>query len=256
MQRSHIRGGTPVEYWGEQHSINDPELIARLKDVARLTNLRQAEHIQESIDAANAIFQPLPDDETSISDAELTARLQEIGRTLRLREAEHLQESIDAENAAYQPLPYDESPEPEESPIGGLPSPAPSPPPTNPQLHAAQATSSTVKHLGSEPVEVEKAGAEVEADSSSGLRDEHLNTQTGYQPQPLLPQPSRKESRRRQPSHCSTITTRSQASDRHTFWELDSSGRRGRKIMDRPLFGAADPDSVFVQADSNCTVRS
>ncbi|KAL8975012.1 MAG: hypothetical protein Q9197_000745 [Variospora fuerteventurae] len=193
MQTSRIRGGTPVEYWGEQHSINDPELIARLKDVARLTNLRQAEHIQESIDAANAIFQPLPDDE---------------------------------------------SPEPDESPIGGLPSPAASPPRTNFQLHTAQATSSAMSHPHSEPVDIDRTGAEVEADSISGLREGHLNTQTGYQPQPLLLQPSRKESRRRQPSLRSTITTRSQVSDRHTFWELDPSGRRGRRIMDRPLFGA------------------
>ncbi|KAL8651606.1 MAG: hypothetical protein Q9210_003159 [Variospora velana] len=194
MQTSRIRGGTPVEYWGEQHSINDPELTALLKEVAQLTRLRQEEHIQESIDAANAIFQPLPDDE---------------------------------------------SPEPEESPVGGLPSPAASPPRTNLQLHPAQATSSAVSHPQSEPVrDFDMAGAEVEADSSSGLRDGHLNTQTGYQPQPLPLQPSRRKSRRRQPSLRSSITTRSLASDRHTFWELDSSGRRSRRITNQPFFGA------------------
>ncbi|KAL8986777.1 MAG: hypothetical protein Q9177_003955, partial [Variospora cf. flavescens] len=136
------------------------------------------------------------------------------------------------------PLPDDESPEPDESPIGGLPSPAASPPHTNLQLHPAQATFSAVSHPRSEPLEVELAGAEVEADSTSGLRIGHLNTHTGYQAQPLLLQPSRKESRRRQLSLRSTITTRSHARDRHTLWELDSSGRRGRRIMDRPVFGA------------------
>ncbi|KAL9018151.1 MAG: hypothetical protein Q9185_004558 [Variospora sp. 1 TL-2023] len=122
MQTSRIRGGTPIEYWGEQHRINDPQLTARLKEVGRILRLREAEHIQESIDAANAIFQPLPDGE---------------------------------------------SPEPDESPIGGLPSPAASPPHTNLQLHPAQATFSAVSHPPSEPLEVELAGAKLNPSSSS-----------------------------------------------------------------------------------------
>lgn len=171
MLTSRIRGGTPFEHSGEQYSINDPELTARLKEIGRLNRLREREHIQAAIDAANATYQPIPD--FDVSDRE-------------------------------------ESP-----PIGGLPSPAASPPHANLQLYSAQSLLWPVNHP--------------------------QRTQNLFHP-------PRKGSRRRQPSCHSTITTRSQASDEHTFWELDSSGRRGRRIMHQPLL--TKPPDISAQGMS------
>ncbi|KAL8758032.1 MAG: hypothetical protein Q9184_004043, partial [Pyrenodesmia sp. 2 TL-2023] len=201
MLTSRIRGGTPFEHWGEQYSINDPELTARLERLGRLTCLRDAEHIQAAVDAENAAYQSIPD--------------------------------LDPDR--------EESP-----PVGGLPSPATSPPPSNLQLQGAQAVPRVVRNLQSvQTFDSDMAEVDVGAESTSAFLDGHANTQMEHQPQLSPFQRSRNGPRRRQRSLRSSIITRSKASYEHTFWELDSSGRRGRRIMRRPLL--AKPSDTTAQ---------
>ena len=65
MPVSRIRGGTPISHHGEQHSINDPDLLARIDRNARLFQAWEEERLQAAIDAEKAAYQPPPDIDTS-----------------------------------------------------------------------------------------------------------------------------------------------------------------------------------------------
>ncbi|KAL8824716.1 MAG: hypothetical protein Q9170_008066 [Blastenia crenularia] len=246
MPISRIRGGTPVETpWcpSEQHSVNDPDLTALMDRVAR----RMAE-----------------------------------------RRADDLQAARNEENALYRPPSYTESPDREESPFGGLPSPAASPPRGYTQLHGAHRTPSipTIPMAGSHEHNLRPAGSEMaEQDGEAGRRSDLLNGPSiepiALQPLlpaleahqcggPIYPSPSsssptttRSSEKRstsaatkvaRNPQHARFVTpssqrqsrnlllrqripqrpamtTRSKALPQAKFWELDDSGRRGRKIF-------------------------
>ncbi|KAL9023489.1 MAG: hypothetical protein Q9196_007170 [Gyalolechia fulgens] len=63
MPITRIRGGTPVDYVdysGEEHSVNDPELTAELEALAQRLNQRRAADLQAAVDAENARYQPPP----------------------------------------------------------------------------------------------------------------------------------------------------------------------------------------------------
>lgn len=64
MPVSRIRGGTPNSYQGEQSSINDPDLLARIDENARLFQAREKESLQAARNEENAAYQAPPDIDT------------------------------------------------------------------------------------------------------------------------------------------------------------------------------------------------
>ncbi|KAI4161563.1 MAG: hypothetical protein L6R39_000053 [Caloplaca ligustica] len=230
MPTTRIRGGTPMSDEPPQESIGDPHLLTRLDKLNRLFQTREAERIQAAVDAANALYPP------------------------------------------------PSTPEREESPpIGGLLSPASSPPRGSFQLYSVQPLPPAVSNsisvqpvtFGLEEPEAEPSIETLQTSSAqqsqplrrgSRHRDTPILSSTtgpdlihdkplGHQTLPLAMSIPRSDDRRvsiTEPSQLqlqssssrqqlirqrSIITTRSRASPRAKSWELDKSGRRGRKTM-------------------------
>lgn len=174
---------------------------------------------------------------------------------MRIQHIEHIQAAIKAENVAYQPPSDINTLDCEgSSPIGGLPSPAASPPHVDSQLHGARPTPSAVSDpQEAQPMDSNMAEVDVEAEGKSDLVDRQRYTQMEQPPQlsvlpayrkgnpiypsTLNPNPVDEESsdywsasattsvsRRPQPLPCPTITNRSKASPQTIFLELEGSG--------------------------------
>ncbi|KAI4144026.1 MAG: hypothetical protein L6R39_004347 [Caloplaca ligustica] len=244
MSLTRIRGRTPIQYEGElERSIDDPELVARLEELSRISCARREERIHAAVIEAISLYQPPPDILT---------------------------------------LDREESP-----PVGGLPSPAPSPrnnyllpcnahvsPPAASSLTDVSPASPVTKHRDPGSVTTPDFSApDVPAQDAlqpqsfldgtdhddlhepfhtPGRRDDSarlsrhgtpvIPTKYSLRGVPTGPTSDRSDSitkaptlRSRQRPQRSVMTTRSRASPRTVFWELGKAIQYGQRATMKPV---------------------
>ncbi|KAL9605645.1 MAG: hypothetical protein Q9179_001150 [Wetmoreana sp. 5 TL-2023] len=112
-----------------------------------------------------------------IDDPDLLAKLEELHQLGQAREAEHIQAAVDAANADCQPPPDIDSSDREESPIGGLPSPTPSPRTGYSQLPNSQLSPSATNNLTtSQPGKFVTLSSDSDSEAKHNLPNQYYQT--------------------------------------------------------------------------------
>ncbi|KAL9004639.1 MAG: hypothetical protein Q9188_002553 [Gyalolechia gomerana] len=235
MPTARIRGGTPVDYPGEQHMVNDPELTALLDKLDRRMRQQREEYLQAAVDEANAAYQPPP--YVEISDGEdsppfggLPSPAASPRHAYSQLPGAHPRPSAVSDPPSLQPVDSDMAEVDGEahstSDLQSNPSIA-----RQPQLPVLQAGR---KGNSINPSSVSPSLVD---DKSSEHWSAAPTTNVSRLGQRLLSQRQFGSSarRKRQTPPCSATITRSKASPQTTFWELEESGRRGLPLSAKRL---------------------